>query len=123
MCSGTVILLIAVACEDLTMVKIYYKEQVYEMQSNESVLDTLLRNETGAPFACQKGVCQSCMMQVIKGEVPKRANEYLISKYKEQDCFLACICYPSEDLTIATFVKPKRPSRPATKTKAKLPQF
>ena len=83
------------------MVKVSYQDKVYDREEGETVLDVLLKNDEKASFSCQRGVCQTCMMEAVEGEVPERAQEGLSSKYKEKNYFLACLCWPDKDLTVA----------------------
>lgn len=82
------------------MKQIYYKNSNYKLNENESVLDCLLRENEEILYSCKSGVCQSCLMQAIDGEVPGKSQIGLKSSLKQQKFFLACQCYPEKDLTI-----------------------
>lgn len=79
---------------------IHYKKHSYQLNENESVLDCLLREHENIPHSCKSGVCQSCLMQASSGEVPEKAQAGLKHTFKQRKLFLACQCYPANDLTI-----------------------
>jgi len=82
------------------MTAINYGNEKFILAPDESVLDVLIRHKKAPNFQCQKGVCHSCILQATKGTVPKRASENLLIKYQGKGYFLACLCYPDEDLDI-----------------------
>jgi len=82
------------------MALLKFKEQVMEMTSGRSVLETLLEHGQDIPNGCRAGACQSCMMQVTRGSVPERAQRGLKETHKLKGLFLACSCHPDEDIDI-----------------------
>lgn len=82
------------------MTCISYKDQTYIVQSGESVLDLLLRHNHRIPNACRRGQCQSCLMQAISGQPPVASQKGLKETRQAQGFFLACCCFPEQDLTI-----------------------
>ncbi len=83
------------------MSKITYQDKTYERAEGVSVLDTLLEAGLPIPHGCKSGVCQSCLMRAVEGEVPKDAQQGLKETQQEKHYFLACSCYPEGDLTVA----------------------
>ncbi len=77
-----------------------YKNNCYTLGENESVLDCLLREDLSVPHSCKSGVCQSCIMQAVDGEIPEKAQVGLKPTFKQRKLFLACQCYPSGRMTI-----------------------
>lgn len=73
------------------------------VDSGQSVLDALLEAGIKVPNSCRAGVCQSCVTQAISGEPPSAAQAGLKETLKQQNYFLACSCYPKQDLVIAEF--------------------
>ena len=69
--------------------------------SDESVLDALLKNGVAVPHSCRKGVCRSCTMRAMKGRLPAKAQAGLKPTQVHEGYFLACQCLPDEDLTLA----------------------
>jgi NAD(P)H-flavin reductase len=82
----------------LTIIR--YQGENYERNEGETVLDVLHRNRIPAPFSCRRGVCHTCMMQVVSGEIPARAQEGLLDKFKSENFFLACLCWPKHDIEV-----------------------
>lgn len=80
--------------------RIFYADKVYDLESDESLLDGLLRQGVDLPHSCKSGVCQSCLMQAVSGLIPEAAQKDLKSNYKKQNLFLACQCLPGEDMNI-----------------------
>lgn len=79
---------------------IYYNDKRFEIHENESVLTCLLRNKLNVPHSCQSGVCQSCMMQAIEGNLAEKSQIGLKETFRQQNLFLACQCFPNSDLKI-----------------------
>lgn len=66
-----------------------------------SLLDCLVGNGVAIPSACRAGVCQSCLMRLVDGDVPDRAREGLSAIQRARRLFLACQCYPTGDVEVA----------------------
>lgn len=82
------------------MSRINYGGRSYEC-GNDSVLDCLTAQGVHIPSSCRSGVCQSCLMRSIGGEVPQKAQAGLKPTLAAQNYFLACSCYPEHDIEIA----------------------
>ena len=80
---------------------IKYGEQTFTLLDNESVLDCLLRHNVDAPYSCRSGICQTCLMRAIEGNPPVAAQKGLKQSQISQNYFLACACYPQQDMVIA----------------------
>lgn len=80
--------------------RIFYADKVYDLESDETILDGLLRQGVDLPHSCKSGVCQSCLMQSVSGDIPAAAQKDLKSSYKKQNLFLACQCQPEQDMEI-----------------------
>lgn len=81
------------------MPKVKFGGQSYDC-NGVSVLDCLTAQGIAIPSSCHSGLCQTCMMQAINGRVPGHAQKGLKPTYIEQGYFLACSCFPEEDLEI-----------------------
>ncbi len=81
------------------MPKVNYGGQSYECE-DRSVLDCLTAHGVPIPSSCHSGVCQTCMMRAVSGEVPEKAKSGLKSTLAAQNYFLACTCIPQEDMEI-----------------------
>jgi NAD(P)H-flavin reductase len=80
---------------------IYYNNQAYSASSDETLLDTLLKQNVTFPHSCKIGTCQSCLTKLIDGEIPPEAQKGLKPTLVANDYFLACQCKPKGDLSIA----------------------
>ncbi len=83
------------------MATIRYGTCSYDTQNGESVLDGLLRHGVPVAHACKAGSCGSCLLRAVEGSVPARAQVGLKDSWKARGYFLACMCQPEEDLTVA----------------------
>jgi CDP-4-dehydro-6-deoxyglucose reductase, E3 len=68
---------------------------------NENVLDALRRASIEVPSSCRAGACQSCLVQVTRGEVPERAQLGLKESLRAQGFVLACQAVPQGDLEVS----------------------
>jgi len=75
-------------------------QKLYTCHTDETVLDTLLRENINLSYACKKGTCHSCMVRSVEGIPPNAAQAGLKNTLKKQNYFLACQCYPDQDMTI-----------------------
>ncbi len=83
------------------MTHIIFDDKQIEIENGQSVLSALLERDYAIPNACQAGVCQSCMMQAVEGDVPEAAQLGLKDTQKQQGYFLACCCQPETPLHVA----------------------
>ncbi len=83
------------------MTNISFNSTVYTNQADESVLDTLLRENIAIPNSCQQGICQSCLMRSLDVAPPSSAQAGLKNTLQQQNYFLACICHPQQNMTVA----------------------
>ncbi|MFC4034213.1 2Fe-2S iron-sulfur cluster-binding protein [Streptomyces polygonati] len=60
----------------------------------ESLLETVLRNRSDAPYACKGGVCGTCRAKLIAGEVRMDRNFALEPEETEAGYVLACQSHP-----------------------------
>lgn len=60
----------------------------------ESVLETVLRNRSDAPYACKGGVCGTCRTKLVSGEVRMDRNFALEPEETEAGYVLACQSHP-----------------------------
>lgn len=69
-------------------------------REDETVLDALLRDNVEIPFSCKQGACQSCMVRSLDVPPPASAQKGLKDVLCKQNYFLACLCYPEQDISI-----------------------
>lgn len=79
-----------------------FKNQSYTLESQESVLQCLLRHEIDYPNSCQAGICQSCLIKAKEGVINPSWQEGLPETLKAQGYFLACLAKPEEPLQVTT---------------------
>ncbi|MFL0810187.1 MAG: 2Fe-2S iron-sulfur cluster binding domain-containing protein [Agarilytica sp.] len=70
------------------------------LHDSESVLDGLLREGINIPFGCRSGVCQSCLLTAVEGELPPASQVGLKSSQVDRGLFLSCSCIPNSGLKV-----------------------
>ncbi|MEU1122048.1 2Fe-2S iron-sulfur cluster-binding protein [Streptomyces sp. NPDC005899] len=66
----------------------------WPVQDGESLLDTVLRSRSDAPYACKGGVCGTCRALLVKGEVRMDRNFALEPEETGAGFVLACQSHP-----------------------------
>ena len=82
------------------MTELIYAGEHIDTAAGQTVLDALLDRGHAIPNTCHAGVCQSCLMRAVGGEVPNQAQQGLKDTLIAQNYFLACRCVPSSSLKI-----------------------
>ncbi len=82
------------------MSHIIFDEKRIELDKGQTVLSALLDRDYDIPNSCQAGVCQSCIMQAVDGDIPAEAQTGLKDTLIVQGYFLACSCQPKTPLKI-----------------------
>lgn len=85
----------------------------YPLDDGETVLECLLRHKIAIPNSCRSGLCQSCLMQRLQGEIPASAQQGLRASLQENGCFLACMARPATDVKVGWPGEDARPLIPA----------
>lgn len=83
------------------MSKLTYNSITYTCPEDQTVLDVLHAHDVPVPSSCRSGLCQTCLMQAVKGTPPEAAQQGLKDTLKAQNYFLACCCHPNEDLEVS----------------------
>ena len=83
------------------MTLIRYEGKTFEVGAEESLLDSLNAQGASIPSSCRSGLCQTCLMQARSGTPPESSQEGLLDALRLEHYFLACICYPTEDLEVS----------------------
>ncbi|WP_299902646.1 fatty acid desaturase [uncultured Aquimarina sp.] len=75
---------------------------IYEGDQSESILESALRNEQQLPYACKKGDCGTCKVQLLKGQVQWKPYQdmVLLDNEIDQGYILTCMCTPETDLKL-----------------------
>ena len=66
----------------------------WPVDDGESVLETVLRHRSDAPFACKGGVCGTCRVRLLSGEVQMDRNYALEPEELDAGYVLACQSHP-----------------------------
>lgn len=66
----------------------------WPVQDGESVLETVLRHRSDAPYACKGGVCGTCRVRLLSGEVHMDRNYALEPEEVDAGYVLACQSHP-----------------------------
>ncbi len=82
------------------MPKLTLDNQSYDCEPKQTVLEALLSQNVVVPYGCRQGVCHSCLMRSMDGSPPDEAQTGLKDAQIAQDQFLACQCYPEQDMQI-----------------------
>lgn len=83
------------------MPTITYDNNQHICQTDETILDALLKTGASIPNGCREGLCQSCLMRSLDSVPPSSSQKGLKDTLQHQNYFLACRCYPVQDITIA----------------------
>ncbi len=70
------------------MVKLTLEENTYSCQTDETVLEALLRENVNISYACKKGTCHSCMVRSPDTILPEAAQAGLKNTCKNAIIFL-----------------------------------
>jgi NAD(P)H-flavin reductase/ferredoxin len=82
------------------MSNLHFYNRVFPVGDGQTVLDVLLENGQDIPYSCKMGVCVTCVMQVVEGEVAPETQAGLRNSMIEQGHFLPCVCQPDNDLHV-----------------------
>ncbi|CAM5732859.1 putative phenylacetic acid degradation protein PaaE/phenylacetate-CoA oxygenase/reductase, PaaK subunit [Streptomyces badius] len=66
----------------------------WPVENAESLLETVLRSRSDAPYACKGGVCGTCRAFLVSGEVRMDRNFALEPEETEAGFVLACQSHP-----------------------------
>ncbi|QYK00188.1 2Fe-2S iron-sulfur cluster-binding protein [Shewanella psychrotolerans] len=86
------------------MTVFYLDGQAFESKSQETVLDALIRHGQRLNYSCKKGVCKTCLVQQVKGDIVVGSQRGLTLALKKRNYICACQCRPSEDLTLRSIL-------------------
>ena len=80
----------------------YYEGQAYKLQSDETVLDCLLRNNVSYNHSCKSGICQSCIAKISTGDINYLWQKGLKEELQSQGYFLPCIAKLESSIIFST---------------------
>jgi ferredoxin/truncated hemoglobin YjbI len=67
---------------------------------DETVLQACMRQGVSLRFSCRGGVCQTCVMRCLEGDIPSRAQSGLSVELVSKRYFMPCVCKPTGDMVI-----------------------
>ena len=73
------------------------KERQFGMTAERNILEAGLAEGLDLPYSCTGGVCSTCRVKLLKGEVSMAVNYALEPWELEAGFVLACQCYPRSD--------------------------
>ena len=82
------------------MVTVEYYNRVFPCNEGQTVLEVLLENGQDIAYSCKMGVCVTCVMKVVDGDVPARAQDGLRESLAARGHFLPCVCQPTSDMRV-----------------------
>ncbi|OIP99007.1 MAG: hypothetical protein AUK35_08510 [Zetaproteobacteria bacterium CG2_30_46_52] len=88
------------------MSHVTYQGKTYVCAEDKSLLNNLLDHGVFLPYSCMVGICHSCKLKAICGAPPAYAQQPLTAEEQAQGHFLACLCFPHDDLTVERIPPP-----------------
>lgn len=76
---------------------------VWPAGNGETLLETVLRNRSDAPYACKGGVCGTCRVKLVSGEVSMDRNFALEPEEVSAGYVLACQAHPLTEAVTVDF--------------------
>jgi NAD(P)H-flavin reductase/ferredoxin len=83
------------------MTLVRYEGKTFEVSPKDSLLDSLNAQGADIPSSCRSGLCQTCLLQARSGVPPESSQSGLQEDLRLEHYFLACLCYPEEDLEVS----------------------
>ncbi len=74
---------------------------VLTASSHETLLEALERNGYRPPFNCRTGICATCKLRLVAGQVNRGADSGLTQAQRAAGEVLSCVARPLGDVTIA----------------------
>ena len=87
-------------------VRLYNKaegiDQTIEVPDETSILETAEKQGMELPYSCRQGVCSTCTVKTIEGEVEQSQGSSLSEEQIAQGYVLICIAHPLSDCVFET---------------------
>lgn len=81
--------------------KITLDELELYCDDDETLLSALLRANVELAQPCGQNRCKNCLVRCLQGLPPAEAQKDLPEELRHQNFFLACQCYPRQDMMIS----------------------
>lgn len=79
------------------IIELYGEKHELETEQDETILDTALRHNVDAPYACMSGTCNSCQAKTIEGEVEMEDADALTEDEISDGEVLTCCAKPTTE--------------------------
>ena len=76
--------------------------EIATSSESKTVLDALLAAGEDVNYGCKSGVCLSCVVQSVDGDVPEVATKALSESQRALNYFLPCQCELQSEMSIAS---------------------
>jgi ferredoxin len=77
-------------------------DQTIEVPDETYILETAEEQGMELPYSCRQGVCSTCTVKTIKGEVDQSEGSYLSEEQIAQGYVLICIAHPLSNCVFET---------------------
>ena len=81
--------------------KIVLDGHVLYCDEDESLRDALVREQLLPNHNCQQNRCENCLVRCVHGLAPPEAQIGIREELRHQNYFLACLCFPRQDMTLS----------------------
>ncbi|BAJ01738.1 methane/phenol monooxygenase/ferrodoxin-NAD+ reductase [2Fe-2S]-component [Shewanella violacea DSS12] len=82
------------------MTRFYFDGQGFDAKSDETVLDTLIREGQQVNYSCKKGSCKTCLVKHVDGALSTGSQRGLTLSLKRDHYLCACQCKPTSGLKL-----------------------
>lgn len=80
------------------IIELYGEKHELEAEDGETILDTALRNNIDAPYACMSGTCNSCQAKTLEGSAEMEGAEALTDDEIDDGEILTCCARPTSEI-------------------------
>ncbi len=74
---------------------------IHNGNNHETILQQAEQAGLDLPYSCRAGICATCRVKLVKGDVEELSGDTLTETEKLQGYILACSCIPKTDIVIS----------------------